>query len=94
MSIDRESEIDRRAQYIGVGCFTAFAGAFSGGMIMVMVAKVVGMARRCTPAEGLPACDWHLFAMTGMFLGAISLPILVLRRLRASVTSKGESERS
>jgi hypothetical protein len=73
---------DRRAQYIGLGCFSAFAGLFSGGMILVLVAKFVGIFRRCTPPEGLPACDWHVYALAGMILGAVSLPILVLRRVR------------
>ena len=87
-----ESESDRRAQYIGVGCFTGFAGAFSGGMVFVLLGKAVGVARRCTPPEGLPACDWHLFALAGMLVGAISLPVLVLRRLMARDRMKPGSE--
>jgi hypothetical protein len=51
-------------------------------MIGVFVGKIVGNARRCVPAEGLPACDWYYFAAAGMILGATTLPILVLRRLR------------
>jgi hypothetical protein len=51
-------------------------------MIAVLVAKGVGAARRCTPPEGLPACDWYYFALGGMLIGAVSLPILVLRRMR------------
>ncbi len=71
-----------RARRIGVGCFTAFIGFWSGGMIGVLVAKAVGAARRCTAPEGLPACDWYYFALGGMLLGAVTLPVLVLRRLR------------
>ncbi len=59
-----------------------FAGAFAGGMIAVLVAKFVGMATRCVPDEGLPACNWYLFAGAGMVLGALSLPTLVLLRMR------------
>jgi hypothetical protein len=51
-------------------------------MIAVLIGKVVGNARGCVPAEGLPACDWYKFAAVGMILGAITLPVLVLRRLR------------
>jgi hypothetical protein len=73
---------DARARRLGVGCFTAFAGFWSGGMVGVLVAKVVGGVRRCTPPEGLPACDWYYYALGGMLLGAVSLPLLALRRLR------------
>ncbi len=57
-------------------------GFFSGAMIGVLAGKFVGMVRRCTPDPGLPVCDWHLFALAGGVLGTISLPILVLWRLR------------
>jgi hypothetical protein len=74
-----EMAVERR---IGVGCITAFAGFFSGGMIGVFVAKVVGSMRGCKPPEGLPACDWHVFAAVGMLIGVVSLPVLAMRRLR------------
>lgn len=51
-------------------------------MIGVLVGKIVGGVRRCTPAEGLPACDWYYYALGGMLLGAVTLPVLVLSRLR------------
>ena len=51
-------------------------------MIAVLIGKFVGAARGCVPAEGLPACDWYWFALAGMILGAITLPVLVLRRLK------------
>jgi branched-subunit amino acid permease len=54
---------------------------WSGGMIAVLIGKFVGAARGCVPAEGLPACDWYLYAAAGMILGAVTLPLLVLRRL-------------
>jgi hypothetical protein len=71
-----------RARRVGVGCFTAFVGFWSGGMIGVLAGKLVGAARKCTPPEGLPACDWYWFAAAGMLLGAVTLPLLALRRLR------------
>ena len=77
-----EPSDDGRARRIGVGCFMTFIGFWSGGMIGVLLAKAVGAARRCTPPDGLPACDWYYFALGGMLLGAVSLPVLVLRRLR------------
>ena len=51
-------------------------------MIGVLVGKLTGNFRRCVPIEGTPACDWYYFAAVGMILGAITLPVLVLRRLR------------
>ena len=51
-------------------------------MIGVLVGKFVGSARGCTPIEGTPACDWYYYAAAGMILGAITLPFLVLMRLR------------
>ena len=51
-------------------------------MIGVLVGKLAGNFRRCVPIEGTPACDWYYFAAVGMILGAITLPVLVLRRLR------------
>lgn len=70
-----------RGRRIGVGCFATFIGFWSGGMLGVLVGKVVGNVRKCVPIEGTPACDWYYFALAGMILGALSLPILVLRRL-------------
>ena len=71
-----------RGKRIGVGCFATFIGFWSGGMLGVLVGKVVGNVRGCVPIEGTPACDWYIFAAVGMILGATTLPILVLRRLR------------
>ena len=72
----------RTSRYVGVGCVTAIAGLFSGGMIGVFVAKAVGSFRGCKPPEGLPACDWHVFAGVGMLIGILTLPVLALSRVR------------
>jgi hypothetical protein len=71
-----------RARNIGVGCFSTFVGFWSGGIVGVLVGKWVGSARNCAPPEGLPACDWYWYAAGGMIIGATTLPVLVLRRLR------------
>jgi hypothetical protein len=76
-----ERELNR-ARDVGVGCFTAFVGAPSGAMVGVFVAKMVGAARKCVPVEGLPACNWWTFALIGGVVGMVSLPTLVLWRLR------------
>jgi hypothetical protein len=69
------------------------AGFFSGGMIGVLMGKIVGMARRCVPPEGLPACDWHLYMFVGGLVGAISLPALTLWRLRKPVAAPTDQDR-
>ncbi len=81
----RESIVARN---IGVGCVTTVAGFFSGGMIAVLVSKFVGSMQGCKPPEGLPACNWWVYAGTGAVVGALTLPILALRRL--SPTRPGE----
>jgi hypothetical protein len=67
-------------------------GFFSGAMIFVLLAKVVGTLRKCVPEEGLPACDWHLFALAGGVLGAISLPVLAIGKLRAGERREGSRD--
>jgi hypothetical protein len=69
------------ARNIGVGCITTMAGFFSGGMIAVLVGKFVGSAQGCRPPEGLPACNWWVYAGIGAVLGAITLPLIALTRL-------------
>jgi hypothetical protein len=69
------------ARNIGVGCMTTLAGFFSGGMVGVLIAKLVGGIKGCRPAEGLPACNWWVYAGVGAVLGALTLPVLALSRL-------------
>jgi hypothetical protein len=73
---------DRVGRNIGVGCFTFFIGAISGAMVGVGIGKLAGFFMRCTPLPGLPACEWWVFAGYGAVIGAVSLPILALWRLR------------
>jgi hypothetical protein len=72
----------RIERFIGVGCVTSVGGFFGGGMIAVLVARIVGWFRRCEPPTGLPACDWHLYMLAGAAIGVITLPALVIWRLR------------
>ena len=75
---DREGIVARN---IGVGCVTTVAGFFSGGMIAVLIGKFVGSMQGCRPPEGLPACNWWVYAGIGAVLGAVTLPVVALRRL-------------
>ncbi|HEY8164234.1 MAG TPA: hypothetical protein VIF83_01650 [Gemmatimonadaceae bacterium] len=82
--VEETDVVGNRARYIGVGCVTAVAGFFSGGMIGVFVAKMVGSFRGCRPEPELPACDWHVYAAIGMLIGVATLPAIALWRLRSS----------
>ena len=75
------------ARNIGVGCLTTIVGFFSGAMIAVLIAKNVGSVQGCQPPEGLPACNWWVYAGIGAVIGALSLPFLALRRLNRPVES-------
>jgi hypothetical protein len=79
-------------RYGCVGCLTVVAGVFSGAMVGVFVAKVVGSIRNCQPLPELPACDWQVYAGVGMLIGAITLPVLALRRLRSGERDARNSE--
>ena len=83
----REGQTPAEAwQYLGVGCLTAISGLFAGGMIAVLVAKIVGGVRAC-PAEletGAP-CNWFAYVVVGACIGLLAFPttsILLLRRGR------------
>ena len=76
------------ARNVGVGCVTMFAGFFSGGMIAVLIGKLAGSMQGCRPAEGLPACNWWVYAGVGALLGGVSLPLLALRRLNRSKSNE------
>jgi hypothetical protein len=69
------------ARNIGVGCVTTVSGFFSGGMIAVLIGKFVGSMQGCKPPEGLPACNWWVYAGIGAVIGALTLPVFALRRL-------------
>ena len=73
---------DRTARNIGVGCFTCFIGLFSGGMVAVLIGRIVEGLRGSPSCEGLPICNWHVYAAVGAAAGAVSLPLLALARLR------------
>jgi len=73
---------NRTARNIGVGCFTTFIGLWSGAMVAVLIGKIVEGVRGAPTCEGLPMCNWYVYAVVGAVVGALSLPLLVLTRLR------------
>jgi hypothetical protein len=76
-----EAEL-QQARAIGLGCFSAFLGGMSMAMVAVLLGKVVETARGAPSCDGLPICNWYVYAAGGFVIGAISLPFLVLRRLK------------
>jgi hypothetical protein len=49
-----------------------------------MLAKIIGSINDCNPGEGLPACNWHVYAGYGVLAGVLLIPSLAFWRLRAS----------
>ncbi len=77
-----EDVSNRRYRNIGVGCFTTFIGFFGGGMISVLLAKIVSQALNEPQCEGLPTCNWLTWAARGGVVGMIILPIVSVWRLK------------
>ena len=73
---------DRAARNVGVGCFTAFIGLWSGAMVAVLFGKIFEGIRGAPTCEGLPLCNWNVYAGVGAVIGAVTLPVLALTRLR------------
>jgi hypothetical protein len=59
-------------------------GFFGGGMIAVLIAKIVGALRNCPPPKDFPACNTFEFLVPGALIGLVGLPMAALLRLRQS----------
>lgn len=70
------------ARVIGIGCFMAWIGAFSGAMIGVLVSKGVAFFTKAPACEGIPTCNWYIYAAVGGAIGFLTLPWLVVSALR------------
>lgn len=89
-----EKASDVGPHYFGVGCFTVIAGFAGGGMIGVLVAKIVGFAQRCpSEAETGAPCSWFTFAVFGAVAGAVILPTIAISSLRRARRRTQNSER-
>jgi hypothetical protein len=78
--------------YIGVGCFTAPIGFFGGGMIAVLIAKIVGAISGCPAPKDLPACNTFEFLWPGAFIGLVGLPLMAILRLRKGRRAASDSK--
>lgn len=85
-------------EYLGVGCFTALIGFAGGGMIAVLVARVIGTVRGCNlDAETGAPCAWTTFWIWGAGIGVILVPTVAItlltrgRRRAAQFDHEGQS---
>ena len=61
-------------------------------MIAVLIAKIVGAVQGCPAGEHGQPCNWYAYAAVGAAIGAVSLPIFALRRLRrGDAVKEGET---
>jgi hypothetical protein len=80
--------------YVGVGCLTAIVGLVAGGMIAVLIAKMVGAAHGCAPdAETGAPCNWNLYWTWGARLGFIGVPTFVIWRMHRVRSASRNSDR-
>lgn len=73
-----------RGRNVAIGCFMVPLGAASGGMVGVLVSKIVAWMTKAPACPDIPSCDWYIYAGWGALLGALSLPALVGWRLAQS----------
>lgn len=79
--------------YLGVGCMTAIAGLVAGGMIAVLIAKIVGSLQGCKPdAETGAPCDWTTYWTWGARIGLFLLPTVVIMRMRKARAASRNSK--
>jgi hypothetical protein len=87
-----EEPTPSRARYL-VGCWFALVGYLGGGMIALVVARIVGSVLGCAPPEGQLACDADKFVFVGATLGGIVLPAYIVWRLWQSGAAQRDSKR-
>jgi hypothetical protein len=80
------------SRIVAIGCFMTWIGAFSGAMIAVLVSKAVAWFGKMPSCDGIPSCDWYIYAAVGGALGAISLPWLVVSALLRSGAPAADAE--
>jgi hypothetical protein len=76
---------------VAIGCFMAWVGGFSGAMVAVLLGKFFAFLRKAPVCDGIPSCDWYIYAAVGGAIGALTLPWLVVSALRRSSPSDAGS---
>lgn len=80
-----------RIRVVAIGCFMAWIGALSGAMVGVLVSKGAAMFLRAPVCDGIPTCDWYIYAAVGAGIGFLTLPWLVVSALRRPPAPPTES---
>ena len=70
------------SRVVAIGCFMAWIGGLSGAMVAVLLSKLVAYVTRAPQCDGIPTCDWYIYAAVGAGIGALTLPWLVVSALR------------
>jgi hypothetical protein len=71
-----------------------FLGFFSMSMVGVLISVLVAMVTKAPTCQDIPACNWYIYAQVGGLLGAITLPVLVLRRLNKPKNTEQHTSQS
>jgi hypothetical protein len=58
-----------------------FLGFFSMAMVGVLLSAIVAKVTKAESCPDIPACNWYIYAFFCGLAGAVSLPVLVLRRM-------------
>ena len=80
-----------RVRLIAIGCFMAWIGALSGAMVAVLLSKGVALISKAPPCDGIPTCDWYIYAAVGAGIGFLTLPWLVVSALLRPPAPRNES---
>ena len=77
-SPDPAPAVTSAGRRVAIGCFMAWIGFLSFGMIGALVSRFMAFVTRATTCPDVPACNWHVYVGVGGLIGAISLPWLVV----------------
>jgi hypothetical protein len=58
-----------------------FVGFISMSMVGVLASVIAAMVTKAETCPDIPSCNWYIYAVAGGVLGAVTLPVLVLRRM-------------
>lgn len=70
-----------KIRVLAIGCFMVWVGGFSGAMVGVLLSKGVVLITKGPVCDGIPTCNWYIYAAVGAALGALTLPWLVVGAL-------------
>jgi hypothetical protein len=84
-------EMPSLTRTIGIGCFMAWIGGMSGAMIAVLISKFVAFFTRAPKCDGIPTCDWYIYAAVGAGIGVLTLPWLVVSAMRRPKAPEAEA---